>query len=100
MLIPLCCSSTVEWLISVTRSSLPSTEDGGFDGSTSETKRADNSGRLVSFHRKASRKPRTWGASGLKKRFPSKCAGNGGEPVCCTSLFTHSFHGMRVNQEW
>ena len=58
MLEPLCWSSTVEWLISVTRSSLPCTEDGGFDGSTSETKRADGFGRLVSFHRKASRKPR------------------------------------------
>ena len=32
--------------------------DGGFDGSTSETKRADRSGRLVSFHRRTSRKPR------------------------------------------
>jgi hypothetical protein len=30
----------------------------------------------------------------LKKRFPSKCFGNGGEPACCTSLqFTHSFQG-------
>jgi hypothetical protein len=48
----------VEWLTSVTRSSLPATRDGGFDGSTSATKRADGSGRLVSFHRKTSKKPR------------------------------------------
>ena len=33
--------------------------DGGFDCSTSETKRTDRSRRLVSIHRKASRKPRT-----------------------------------------
>ena len=54
----LCWSSNVEWLTSVTRSSLPATRDGGFDGSTSATKRADGSGRLVSFHRKTSKKPR------------------------------------------
>src|SRR6266446_9697122 len=93
MLIPLCWSSRVEWLISVTRSPLPSTREGGFDGSTSETKRADCSGRLVSFHRRASRKPRAWGASGLKKRFPSKCLGNGGEPACCTSLHLLTVQG-------
>lgn len=82
----------MEWLISVTRSWLPSTEDGGFDCSTSKTKRADGFGRLVSFHRKTSRKPRAEEAFGLKKRFPSKCLGNGGAPVpCCTHLiFTHN----------
>ena len=84
----LCWSSTVEWLISVTRNWFSSTQDGGFDCSTSETKRADGSGRLVSFHRKTSRKPRAGEAFGLKKRFPSKCLGNGGAPVpCSTNLY-------------
>src|ERR1700689_4548289 len=72
--------STVAWLISVMRSSPPSTPEGGFVCSTSATKRGDGSGRLASFHRRRSRKPRTCGASGLKKRFPSKCFGNGGAP--------------------
>ena len=93
MLIPLCWSNSVEWLISVTRSSLPSTQGGGFDGSMSETKRADGSGRLVSFHRRTSRKPWASGASGLKKRFPSKCVGNGSEPACCTTLIYSQFSG-------
>jgi hypothetical protein len=75
---PLCWSSNVEWLIKVTRSSLPSTREGGFDGVTSETKCAHFSGRLVSFHFNALRNPRAWGAPGLKKRFPSKCRGKGG----------------------
>ena len=36
----------------------PFTPGGGFDGSTSKTKLGDGSGRLVSFHRKVSRRPR------------------------------------------
>ncbi len=42
----------MEWLISVTRSSLPSTRDGGFDCVTSAMKRGDGSGRVLSFQRK------------------------------------------------
>jgi len=53
-----CWSSSEEWLISVTSSASFSTRDGGFDGSTSATKRGDGSGRVVSFHRTTSRKPR------------------------------------------
>ena len=59
MFSPYCWSSRVEWLISVTCSRFPSMEDGGFDCSTSEKKRADDAGRVVSFHRSASRRPRT-----------------------------------------
>ena len=59
MLQPFCWSSTVEWLTSVTRRALPSTPEGGFDGFTSAMKPGDFSGRLVSFHRRTSRKPGT-----------------------------------------
>ena len=91
---PLCWSRTVEWLIMVTRSWSPSTRDGGLDGSTSETNRADGSGRLVSFHRKTSRKPRAEEALESKKRFPSKCLGNGGAPApCCTISIYSQFSG-------
>ena len=38
-------------------------------------KRDDGAGLLVSFQRNASRNPGACGASGLKKRFPSKCFG-------------------------
>ena len=51
-------SSSVEWLISVTRSWFPSTEAGGLDGFTSSTKRGEGSGRVVNFQRTRSRKPR------------------------------------------
>src|SRR5256884_7355730 len=53
-------------------SALPFTRGGGWDGSTSGMKLGDGSGRLVSFHRMTSPKPGTCGASGLKKRLPSK----------------------------
>src|ERR1039457_2617574 len=96
---PGCWSSTVEWLISVTRSWFSATQAGGFDGSTSATKRADGSGRLVSFHRKTSRKPRAEEAPELKKRFPSKCLGNGGAPVpCCTNLSIYSHFPAHAGQ--
>jgi hypothetical protein len=63
----------VEWLTSVTCSAPASTESGGLEATTSATKGAECSARLLSFQRRASRKPRAWGASGLKKRLPSKC---------------------------
>ena len=55
---PLCCISSVEWLINVTRNWPSSTHDGGCDGMTSETNGADLSGRLVNFHRRTSTNPR------------------------------------------
>jgi hypothetical protein len=74
---PSTCSSIVEWFTNVARNSSPSTPEGGLEGSTSKTKRGDGSGRLVSFHRRASKNPCACGAFGLKKRRPSKCFGNG-----------------------
>src|SRR5258708_23210427 len=76
------------------RSSLPSTTAGGFVCVTSSTKRGDRSGRLESFHRRRSRKPRTCDAPGLKKRFPSKCFGNGGVSSSIWEQGLASFHKL------
>src|SRR5579872_524202 len=90
---PACWSRTVEWLISVTRNSAPSTLDGGLVGSTSEIKGGDGSGRLVSFHRNTSSQPRGSAPPALKKRFPSKCLGNGGRASACTNLIYSQLGG-------
>lgn len=73
-----CWSSTVEWFTRVARNSPPSTRRGGIDCLISETNAGDGSMRLVAFHRKTSSHPSACGASGLKKRLPSKCFGNCG----------------------
>ena len=96
--IPLCWSSSVEWLTIVTSSSRPSTRSGGLDGSTSEIKRGEGSIRLVSFHRRRSRKPRVCGAPGLKKRLPSKWLESCAWP-CCTNLYLRTLSGGLVPQK-
>ena len=73
---------------------------GGFVCSTSATRRGDGSGRLVSFHRRASRKPRTCGASGLKKRLPSKCFGNSGVPSSSGEPVWASFNKLSAYNFW
>src|SRR5665213_1045951 len=84
---PRCCNRTVAWFTSVIRRSSPSTVLGGTVCSTSSIKRGDGCGRLVSFHRRRSRKPRAPGAPGLKKRAPSKCFGTkGGSEISTPGL--------------
>ena len=90
ILIPPCCSSTVAWLINVTRNCWPSTHAGGFEGTTSAIKRGDFSGRLLSFHRRTPEKLPAWEPPGLKNRLPSKCCGNGEAPALCCTISIYS----------
>ena len=59
--------------------------------STSATKLGDGSGPAGELPSQEPRKPRTCGASGLKKRFPSKCFGNGGAPPASGESVLASF---------
>src|ERR1700728_753517 len=95
MLRPSVWSNTVEWFTKVTRSSLPSTRDGGFGpGAESIHLRHGPILRFV-IHLRAEPKPCA-DAPGLKNRPSRKCSTRGVASICSASIAGGSDMDIRM----